>query len=147
MKILAFLLILISLSAAAYSQDSTGTIVVTIEGFRSDKGEARATLFNSSEGYPNKSEKAFKSDSAKIVDGQARIIFVNIPIGTSAVGVIHDENSNGKLDTNILGMPREGMGASNNAKGHFGPPKFDDAKFELKSDTLVLKIKMKYLGR
>jgi hypothetical protein len=35
------------------------------------------------------------------------------------------ENSNGKLDTNFVGIPREGVGASNDAKGHFGPPKFD----------------------
>jgi len=37
---------------------------------------------------------------------------------------VHDENSNGKMDTNFIGMPREGVGASNNAKGHMGPLKF-----------------------
>jgi len=42
-------------------------------------------------------------------------------VGKYAVSVFHDENSNGKLDTNFLGIPREGVGASNNAKGHFGP--------------------------
>jgi hypothetical protein len=51
------------------------------------------------------------------------------PNATYAISVFHGENSNGKLDTNFLGMPRGGMGASNGAKGHFGPPKFVAAAF------------------
>ena len=65
--------------------------------------------------------------------------------GTYAVSTFHDENSNGKLDTNLLGIPTEGVGASNNAKGHFGPPKFDDAKFRFEGGRLDLKIAIDYL--
>jgi len=46
-----------------------------------------------------------------------------------AVSVFHDENYNGKLDTNLLGIPREGVGASNDARGNFRPPKFGAAAF------------------
>jgi uncharacterized protein (DUF2141 family) len=49
---------------------------------------------------------------------------------------------NGKLDTNFMGMPREGVGASN---GHFGPPKFDAAAFRFQSGRMDLKITVVYL--
>jgi uncharacterized protein (DUF2141 family) len=65
--------------------------------------------------------------------------------GTYAVSVFHDENSNGKLDRNILRMPKEGVGVSNNAAGHFGPPKFDDMAFHYQGGRLDLKITVRYL--
>jgi len=53
--------------------------------------------------------------------------------------------SNGKLDTNFIGMPREGVGASNDAKGHMGRPKSAAASFRLDGGRLELKIHVKYL--
>jgi uncharacterized protein (DUF2141 family) len=64
---------------------------------------------------------------------------------TYAVSAFHDENSNGNLDTNFMGIPREGVGASNNAKGHLGPPKFEAAAFQFSGGKLNLKITIKYL--
>jgi uncharacterized protein (DUF2141 family) len=61
------------------------------------------------------------------------------------VSVFHDENSNSKLDTNFMGIPREGVGASNKAKGHFGPPKFHDASFPFAGGRLDLQITITYL--
>jgi uncharacterized protein (DUF2141 family) len=71
--------------------------------------------------------------------------FFHVAPGTYAVSVFHDENSNGKLDTNLMGIPREGVGASNGARGHFGPPKFDDAAFHFSGGQLDLKITVNYL--
>ena len=71
--------------------------------------------------------------------------FPGIAPGTYAVSVYHDENSNDKLDTNFLGIPREGVGASNNAHGHMGPPKFDSAKFQWAGAWLNLEITINYL--
>lgn len=59
--------------------------------------------------------------------------------------MFHDENSNGKLDRNFMGIPREGVGASNGARGHFGPPKFGDAEFHFLGGQLDLKITLAYL--
>ena len=80
-----------------------------------------------------------------ISDGHASCIFDNAAPGKYAVSVFHDENSNGKMDTNFVGMPKEGVGASNNAKGHFGPPKFDAAAFHFSGGRLDLKITITYL--
>jgi uncharacterized protein (DUF2141 family) len=49
------------------------------------------------------------------------------------------------MDSNFLGMPREGVGASNDAKGHFGPPKFDTASFRFAGGRVDLKITLTYL--
>ncbi len=54
-----------------------------------------------------------------------------LPAGDYAVRVMHDVNGNGELDSNMVGMPKEPWGMSNNARGNFGPPKFEDAKFTL----------------
>lgn len=64
-----------------------------------------------------------------------------LPAGEYAIRVMHDVNNNGSLDSNFVGMPIEPWAMSNNAKGNFGPPKWDEAKFELSgsvSQTLNL---------
>ena len=83
--------------------------------------------------------------TAKIADRRAVCEFTAVMPGTYAVSVVHDENSNGKLDTNFIGMPREGVGASNDAKGHMGPPKFSAASFRYERRRLDLKIHVNYL--
>ncbi|MBM4205429.1 MAG: DUF2141 domain-containing protein [Gammaproteobacteria bacterium] len=55
-----------------------------------------------------------------------------LPAGDYAIRVMHDVNDNGELDSNLVGMPKEPWGMSNNARGNFGPPKFEDARFALK---------------
>ncbi|MFN6946440.1 MAG: DUF2141 domain-containing protein, partial [Cytophagaceae bacterium] len=59
--------------------------------------------------------------------------------------LLHDENKNDKSDSNWIGMPKEGIAASNNAKGSFGPPKFKTAQFKLGKEQVVQNIKMIYL--
>ena len=125
---------------------STGTIQISLSGFRNDKGVARLYLHNSPDGFPKKRENAIKAISAPIKRGIAMAVFESVEYGTYAVSVHHDENNNEKVDTNFIRMPREGFGASRNPKSSFGPPKYKDAVFELKFDTLKLEIRMKYLG-
>jgi uncharacterized protein (DUF2141 family) len=120
-------------------------IRVEIGGLRSDKGQVFCALYSSPDGFPKKSEKATAHFKSAISDKQAVCEFSGIAPGTYAVSVFHDENSNGKLDTNLMGIPREGVGASNGAKGHFGPPKFDDAAFHFSGGQLDLKVTVNYL--
>jgi len=122
-----------------------GTIHVEISGLRSDKGQMLCALFASADAFPKKADKAVARLTAKIADRQAVCDFTGVAPGTYAVSVVHDENSNGKLDTNFIGMPREGVGASNDAKGHMGPPKFSAASFRYEGGRLELKIHVNYL--
>jgi uncharacterized protein (DUF2141 family) len=118
---------------------------VEIGGLRNDKGQVFCALYSSPDGFPKNSEKAVARIKSAILDKQAVCEFSGMASGTYAVSVFHDENSNGKLDTNFMGIPREGVGASNGAKGHFGPPKFDAAAFHFSGGRLDLKITINYL--
>ena len=67
------------------------------------------------------------------------IIFENISYGEYALGVFHDLNDNGKLETNFIGFPQEDIGVSGNAKGGpFGGPKWEETKFQLNQENLIL---------
>lgn len=120
-------------------------IHVEVVGLHSDKGQVLCALFSSRDGFPKQSERALARVSSGIARRQAVCEFSGIAPGTYAIAVFHDENSNGKLDTKFMGIPREGVGASNNAKGHLGPPKFEAAAFAFTGGRRELKITINYL--
>lgn len=62
-------------------------------------------------------------------DGTASVTFTDVAPGTYAIVVIHDENGNGEMDTNFIGIPTEPGGFSNNAPARMGPARFEDASF------------------
>src|ERR1700732_1085459 len=124
---------------------AVNVIHVEISGLRSDKGQMLCALFSSADAFPTKADKAVARLTAKIAERQAVCDFTRVAPGSYAVSVVHDENSNGKLDRNFIGMPREGVGASNDAKGHMGPPKFGAASFPYRGGHLELKIHIQYL--
>lgn len=128
-----------------YSLPSQGQIHVDIEGLRSDRGEVRCALYNSAKGFPKDPAAAQSQTSTPVSDKHATCDFDHVAPGTYAIAVYHDENSNGKLDTNFLGIPREGVGASNDAKGHMGPPKFHDASFSFTGTSIHLVIHIQNL--
>jgi uncharacterized protein (DUF2141 family) len=80
----------------------------------------------------------------KIRDTQARCDFEDIAPGTYALAIIHDENMNGELDTNWLGVPTEGYGFSNNAKALLGTPSLSAASFPYDGRNLDLTITLNY---
>lgn len=123
----------------------TNVVKVEVGGLRNDKGQVFCALYSSRDGFPKNNEKAVARVSSAISGKQAVCDFSDIAPGTYAVSVFHDENSNGKLDTKFMGIPREGVGASNGARGHFGPPKFGAAAFHFGGGHLGLKITITYL--
>ena len=80
----------------------------------------------------------------KAKNGQAVAVYDGVPSGRYAVSIIHDANRNGKLDSNLLGIPKEGFGFSNDAMGTFGPPSFEKAGFNV-SAPVIIRIKARYL--
>jgi uncharacterized protein (DUF2141 family) len=124
--------------------DKTGTIVVIAKDLKDSKGRIGAALFKSADGFPKDSKKAFKRGRCKIKDKKAQIEFKDLPYGEYAVALIHDENENGKMDYNAIGIPKEGYGFSNDAKGMLGPPDYKDAKFKLDSAKKDAPIKLNY---
>ncbi|MCX6609659.1 MAG: DUF2141 domain-containing protein [Acidobacteria bacterium] len=115
----------------------SATLTVNVKGFGSDKGSAMAALYDDAGAYPTKEAKSKDKQMVKIVQGVAVFTFKGVAPGTYAVAVYHDENGNGKMDTNFIGIPKEKTGASNDAKGKMGPPKFQDAKFVVSGDLAI----------
>ncbi len=100
-------------------------------------------LFESPAGFPIEFlHSATNVMVIKIRAPQARCDFEDIPPGTYALAVIHDENMNGKLDTGLLGIPAEGYGFSNDARAWFGAPSFSAASFAYDGRTLDLTISL-----
>ncbi|MEI6847159.1 MAG: DUF2141 domain-containing protein [Chlorobiaceae bacterium] len=124
---------------------STGSIKAIFTEFRNNNGKLAVFLFNSKAGFPVKSDRAFAKKIVQVSVPQCEVVFEGIPYGTYAISAYHDENTNGKLDTTfLLGIPKEGVGCSNNPKSRFGPPSFADAKFNLDSQEVGVNIEIKY---
>jgi uncharacterized protein (DUF2141 family) len=123
----------------------TGSIKVDIIGLRSNTGQVGIVLHHRPEAFPSDASKGLRSVFVKIAQNTSTYTFQDIPQGTYAVSLFHDEDSNSKLNTNMFGIPKEGYGTSNNVKGVLGPPTFKSASFVLKSDQVkVLEIRMVY---
>ncbi len=106
-----------------------GEIRVVVRGLRNGAGRVGCSLFNDAEGFPRNREKEYREMWTPIHNGSAVCEFNGIPSGTYAVTVLHDENSDGKMDFNWIGMPTKGYGFSNGAKATLLPPSFDAASF------------------
>jgi len=112
-------------------RSATGTITIQIEKLNSNKGSVLVSLYNTKESFPDKAEKAVAKGKAAIVNGKAVLTFKDLPYGKYAAAILHDANNNIKMDFNVVGIPKEGYGFSNDAKGFMGPPSFEKAAFDL----------------
>lgn len=123
---------------------TTGSIAIKVSGLKNNKGQLGILLFTNPEGFPSEWQKSFKNVLIPISGDLATYTFTDLPYGKYAISVMHDENVNKKLDTNMFGIPKEGYGVSNNAKGTMGPPKFQDAHFLLDKSAVSVAIKLNY---
>ncbi|WP_271766074.1 DUF2141 domain-containing protein [Aquimarina algiphila] len=126
-KFAFFLFVICSFNLGIAQELEGHTITVTINNIKSNEGTLRVGLYDAQESFLG---KPFTSISAKAKVGKVTASFENIPNGTYAISLYHDEDNNQKLNT-FLKIPTEPYGVSNNAKGRFGPPKWEDAKFKV----------------
>jgi len=113
------------------------TLSIEINGLQNSDGQVLLEFSN------EKGEKIM-GITQKIVNTKCAIVIKNLTPGNYAFKYFHDENNNNKIDVNLLGIPKEGYGFSNNAKGTFGPPSFEKMIFAIKGDT-ILKYMPKYI--
>jgi uncharacterized protein (DUF2141 family) len=130
----------------ASAQASTTLTVEPSIVLRNSKGNFRCALFTSGDGFPNQYEKAAMTASPAIVAGRAVCSFSNVPVGSYALAVLHDENNNMKMDNAQTGMPLEGFGASNDVEpGPMSPPNFQDAVFKVDGQPLKMTVLVRYM--
>ena len=134
--------VLCCLSAGA-SNAASERLTVRLSGLRNDDGQAGCMIFTSPDGFPATPAKSLKQQFVKIKGKSATCTFDDVKPGTYAVVSMHDENGNGKMDSNILGMPLEGWGTSRDSRGTFGP-KFKDAVFTFSGSATPVKVSIHY---
>lgn len=117
--------------------DSTGVLTVRVVGLESDEGTVRIEL-DSAQSYGR--DASVRLAELPIQNRTARWTLDDVPYGTYAVALYHDQNDNDELDTNFLGRPQEAYGFSNDARGTMGPPDFEEAAFTLDGDSLSLTV-------
>lgn len=122
------------------STDSKNDLNVNVEINKiiSDKGTVYFGLYDSQSNFA--SHKPLKVAKGEITDGKVHVVFNGLTSGLYAITCYHDANNNGKMDFQTNGMPLEDYGATNNVM-NYGPPRFEDAKFELKDKDLTFEIK------
>jgi uncharacterized protein (DUF2141 family) len=113
-----------------------GGLTLVVLGLASNEGKVIIEFFDSAEGFEN--EDAFVEPENR----GAVWTFGDLPFGEYAVRLFHDENGNEKLDANWMGIPKEPYGFSNDARGKFGRPSYEAAKFRFDSDGLTLQVKL-----
>lgn len=133
------------LPVSAFAESSCPGIHVKILNIRNSTGTVACALFESPTGFPDEYlSSATNVMVIKIRKAQARCDFEDIPPGTYAMAVVHDENMNGKLDTNWVGLPTEGYGFSNNAKAVLSAPSFSEASFTYDGQNVDMTMSLQY---
>ncbi|MBS1684700.1 MAG: DUF2141 domain-containing protein [Bacteroidetes bacterium] len=119
----------------------TGNLRVILRNFKNDNGVTNIILYDKPYTFPDKPDKCFNNLWTTISKGYAEVTFKNVPYGEYALAAYHDENNNHRLDLSVIGIPKEGIAISNDAKGLF-LPRFKDAKILINSPdkTIVMTI-------
>ena len=137
MKTIAILFSLFLCQIAFAQTETTGNIVVSVENLSSEEGKVYFALFNED----NFLKKApIQGEVSEIKEGVAQITFSEVPSGTYAVTAYHDKNGNQQMDFESNGIPKENYGVSNNQMNLYGPPFWEDAKFEFDGSEKNLKL-------
>jgi len=121
------------------SQPNSCRLVVKVENIKKIQGNLKLGVYDHQDKFL---KTAVTWGDKEIVDNTVIFEFEGLKTGMYAVSIFHDENGNGKLDANFIGIPSEPYAFSNNAKGMFGPPSFDDCKFSLSGERKEITISL-----
>jgi uncharacterized protein (DUF2141 family) len=135
---------LLSSSIQILSNPDIADLIVNIDNIENDEGNIRVHLYDESvkESFPIHPDNAIRLEISYITNKKAKVIFKNMPYSKYALTVHHDKNLNVKMDLNILGLPAEGWGVSNNIKPFMRIPDFDECSFYADKKTTSINITM-----
>lgn len=140
MKIIFALTLILSMNLSNGIEQ--GNVLIEIENIKSSKGTLIIAAFDSKENFL---KKPYTSKMVQAKTGDLSVLIKDLPYGKYAISIIHDENENGELDKNGIGLPKECFGFSNVSMGLFGPPAYKDVQFEVNETQVEVKVKMKDL--
>jgi uncharacterized protein (DUF2141 family) len=128
--------------AGVPSASDGATLVVQVRGAKSDRGSVHCFVYRGRDGFPSRPDRAVAKAQSAVRQRRAECRF-DVPAGPAAVAVYQDLNGNGKMDANALGIPKEPTAVSNDARGKFGPPKYDAARFTVGTSTTTISVKLR----
>jgi uncharacterized protein (DUF2141 family) len=130
----------------AEQREHYGSITVTVENLRNNRGYLRVSLYDRAAGFPTRPEGRVRDERVVIEDGRVAVTFDGLRRNrTYAVVALHDENDDGKLNTNLAGLPREGFGFSNVKAHPPGPQDFATAALLLDDEDISVQVEIRYI--
>jgi len=146
LKISMLLLAVLGNLAWSFSANANfnGKLTVKIDGLKNKEGQVCANIFTSSKGFPSDRDRVLQKQCVKISDTPLLITFKNLKAGSYAVAIIHDQNNDGTLNSNRLGIPSEGFGFSSNPEVRTSAPKFGEAAFLVAGPNTNIQVQLKY---
>lgn len=133
------ILYFISLVILLLPQSNEHRLTVSVTGLKPLKGDLYISLHNRPE-YFQFPDSALMKTKIVVNEETETVFFNHVPEGRYAIAIYHDENLNGLMDANEMGIPREGYGFSMKSK-FLGRPKFEQAAFEAtRNDTIEIKM-------
>ena len=137
----------IALAVAFYASpafsESLSTVLIEVSGFKNTRGTLNCRMFSKAADFPD--DEGIVTLRVPITGPNTSCSFSNVEPGTYAIAVVHDENGNGKLDKNFVGVPSEGYGVSNNKTYALSAPKWDESTFKLgATESKALQVKLRY---
>jgi len=118
-------------------------LVVTIDGLRSGTGDVYVALYSRPDQFPD-GDYSDQHQKRPATLGPLTFVFDDLAPGTYALGAYHDENANGKLDTNLIGYPIERYALSNGIRAVVSRPRFVDAAFILPDSEKWVTLHIRY---
>lgn len=127
--------------ACGISAADQATLRLEISGLAQAKGDVYFSVYNSSDTWLGEDTVVGGViDIGTSLEGEVVIAVVDLLPGEYAVSVFYDVDGDGELDSNFIGIPKEPVATSNNAKAKLGPPKYKDARFDLTVEGLTQSI-------
>lgn len=140
---LALVVLAVAFLASPAFSESPSTVLVEVSGFKNTRGTLNCRLFAKAADFPD--VEGIFTVRVPIAGPNTSCSFSNIEPGTYAIAVVHDENGNGKLDKNFVGVPSEGYGVSNNKTYALSAPKWGESIFTLGvTESKALQVKLRY---
>jgi uncharacterized protein (DUF2141 family) len=142
-----FLIVIIFLCLSSWNSvfaQEKGDLRIEIKELRNLKGKLSIVIFNSPEGFPEEDNKAYKWQILDLEKSAPLFLFKDLPVGEYAYAILHDEDKDGKMKKNLIGIPKEGFGFSNNYRPRVKNPSFEDASFQLKPGENRHELEMVY---
>lgn len=137
MRPFALLLLSLALLASPAQAQQTATLNVTVTNIETFEGHVLVNLHNAATSFPGNGEGVVRQASVKADGPEVTFRYEDVPYGTYAISAFHDVDDNKEINR-FLGIPNEPYGASNDARGTFGPPKYEDAAFKVDAPEISL---------